>query len=270
VRMYVAAMDPGGRNNPWSLVLVAAYKKVDTDDDVQHEVVLAREWAGTATAPLDQWKTLQEIRALLEPYGVTRVYTDQWSADAIKELALRVGLDVQIRTTVGGVRREGQPANPSTVHKVEMYDGMAQVFAQRLISIPDVRALISDLLSIRRVATRNGVSYELPTSTGGRHCDLASALALALHMVPGAAMARAQQSSAQRMLRMAANLSLVASAHGFNDPVNTAGMSRDRREEVLSNIANGRPAGETLWSRIAAVEAKERAALAAKKEGEAA
>ena len=195
-RLYIAAMDPGGRANAFTLVIIAAYR--DEQEVTRHEVVLAKQWMGATAAPLSYERVLGEIAKILASYGLQVVFTDQFSADALRALGARLSVDVRIRTVVGGNQREDKPVNPNIVHRNDMYETMGGIFATRAITIPDDRVLINDLLSVSRVTTRTGIAYDLPQTADGRHCDYAAALALALAMLPSYAQTRQAEARRRR------------------------------------------------------------------------
>jgi hypothetical protein len=262
----VAAMDPGARGNAWTLALLASSRDADGTD--RFEVAIAKEWRGSSMAPLSPGHVLTQIRQLLAPWGLRRVYTDQHSADAIRDLGARVGLEVSIRTVVPGNQREDRPVNPLTIHKNDMMEGLAAAFQTRVMSIPDDRTLISDLLSIRRVVTRMGVSYDLPTTADGRHADYAPAIAMALAIFPGSqerARAVAFQAQTDRYDAMWALLGRAP------DPPAVAEMSPAKRDAALRHLASGGSEDaihETIWTRIARVQQQERDAAQAARAAE--
>jgi len=183
---YVAAMDPGTRGNSWTLVVVGGWQ--DADGVARYEVALAREWKGSSEWPLVPSEVLKQIASLIFPYHkCAKVFTDQHSADAIRDAGSRIGLDVQIRMVVAGNAPElaatGKPPKKGTVYRNDMYETMAGIFASEAITIPDDRTLVADLLSVRRVNGRS-TTYDLPSSADARHCDYVPALALALSMFP--------------------------------------------------------------------------------------
>ena len=157
---YVAAMDPATRGNAWTLALV-------TRDGARRRVALVREWVGSTVAPLVPSAVLAEIAAVLRPYRVDVLHTDQWAADALREHASAVGLVLRDHT-IGAADR------------VEMYTSLGARLDEGVVELaPDAQAR-ADLLSVRRVATPSGVAIRLPKSSNGRHADHAASLAMAL------------------------------------------------------------------------------------------
>ena len=56
------------------------------------EVVLAREWRGVPGTPLDPDVVMGDVAALVAPYRVGTLHTDQWSADVLRVVARQHGL----------------------------------------------------------------------------------------------------------------------------------------------------------------------------------
>jgi len=160
---YVATMDPGTRGNSWTLTIGACTK---ADGLVKHKAVaLARQWTGSRLAPLSPEQVLREIATVCAPYRVTSVRTDQWSADALADLARRAGLSLVFDTI-------------TAARKVELYEALRLTLEQDELELPPVPLVREDLLKVRKRITQNGVSIELPRTSDGRHADYAPALAL--------------------------------------------------------------------------------------------
>lgn len=165
---YGAAMDPGTRSNAWTLAIRTARmvkgKRIES-------IVKVRQWQGSKAAPLSPDAVLKEIAAELAVYGVRDVTTDQWAADALADIARRHGLHVYDVTI-------------TSASKLEMFEGMRQLLADEAVELPENQQLRADLLLVKKVIGRHGVSVLLPTTPDGRHCDYAMAVAqaLALHV----------------------------------------------------------------------------------------
>ena len=159
---YVAAMDPATRGNAWTLVVSTCL-----DAHRRHAVALAREWLPRAGSPLSPSAVLREIAAVLRPYGVTSVRTDQWSVDALSEVARGVGLSLHEMTL-------------SSADKFELYDGMRVKLEEGLVELAPVRQLRDDLNRVKRKVTVTGLAIELPGTADGRHCDFAPSVVLSL------------------------------------------------------------------------------------------
>jgi hypothetical protein len=160
---YVAAMDPAMRGDAWTLV-VGTRRWVD--GKVKRSVVLAKEWRGTVSAPLDPDVVLLEVKRAVGDYGISVVYSDQASADALKAIGRRHELSVVIE--------------PSThAGNLARYESLSTYLADEQVEIPPDPQLRADLLSVRKRLTSNGFTIELPR-TGDRHADYAPAVALCL------------------------------------------------------------------------------------------
>lgn len=156
---WVAAMDPssgGSKRNAWTLVLARAL--ADGNVLVGH----AEEWRGLS--PDD---TLQKIGDLLERFGLSEVFSDQYSAAALNDLARKRGFTVTQRTTTAAT-------------KLAMFDDLAALVSSKRIGIVKHLGLLSDLAAVRRRITQAGASIHLPKTTDGRHCDFAPSVALAV------------------------------------------------------------------------------------------
>jgi hypothetical protein len=161
---YVAAMDPGTRGNAWTLVVVTRMRREGRALSV---CVLARQWQGSKSDPLDPDKVLGEVALELKAYGLRDVWTDQLAADFVRSIGLRHDLGVCPEVTTAR-------------SKNEMFESMRMRLADSGLEIPDDPTVRADLLSIRkRVATSGGFTIELPRTADGRHADYAPALALA-------------------------------------------------------------------------------------------
>ena len=165
---YTAGMDPATRSNAWALVVVG-FKPSD-DGEVsgdRYVVVRTRQWLGSSREPLKAKEVLPEIAAELKEYGIDEVYTDQFGADLLKEIAEDCGLTVTLDTD-------------TTAEKDNRWiDFRGRVLSGAIELSPD-EVLRSDLLSARKRLTPNGIKVELPVTRDGRHADFAPAVVLAV------------------------------------------------------------------------------------------
>lgn len=157
---YRAAMDPATRGNGWTLV-------VTTRHGGKKHVVLAREWVGSKIAPLSPRDVLTEIAAVLKPYRITTIDSDQHLGDALKDLAHDVGLHLRI-------------VNWTEKEKTAKYMAFKTKLASDDIRFPGDKVLRGDLLQVQKRSTTNGVKIVLPKTSDGRHCDYMPALILAM------------------------------------------------------------------------------------------
>lgn len=179
---YAAVMDPATRGNGWPLIVYTR------DQRGRVVVVFAKEWIGTSAAPTNIRATLTEITSILASYGIDSVTTDQWSSDAIREIAEELGL-VVIQKTIGGP------------DKVEGYTELETWVREKLIALPPDRTLRQDLLRVKKRPLAVGFSMVEPKTKDGRHCDYASALARIPLLYLATDAAQADPPSAQEALR---------------------------------------------------------------------
>jgi hypothetical protein len=163
---YAAWMDPATRNNAWTLV-VCSYSAARG-----YSVALARQWQGTATEPLSTRAVMRDVAASLAEYHLGWVGTDQYMGDALVDVGAEEGLSVVVEPETAATRYQ-------RIHAIA-----TQLAAGRLSLPPTTsdsgRLVFRDLVSVKRRLTQGGVTYVLPLSTGGRHCDYVPSLAGAL------------------------------------------------------------------------------------------
>lgn len=157
---YSAAIDPASRTNSWTLVVVGRYR------DGVYRIAKLAQWTPQFDKPLRPGEVLDEIAELVRPYpGAHQIATDQWSADAIADLARERGLTVWNKPWDAG-------------RKVTVFGDLKTAMQERRIVLLDDAQLRDDLKNVRRVTTQQGVAIRL-VATGRRHADYAPALALA-------------------------------------------------------------------------------------------
>jgi hypothetical protein len=157
---YRAAMDPATRGNGWTLVIV-------TRQGNRKKVVYTEEWRGSRAQPLSPKAVMIEMSAILKEYGITSIDTDQYSADAIKDIAKDQGIFVrQVTMTDREKNRKWMS------FKAKMALGEVEISADRKFR--------ADLLHVKKKSTSSGIKIILPTTPDGRHCDYAPSLLLAM------------------------------------------------------------------------------------------
>lgn len=161
---YVAVIDPATRGNAWTLMLLA-----NTGGGMVH-VALIRQWIGSTAKPLSPRGVLAEIAGILKPYNVTTVNSDQWSADAIRELALDVGLYLKDHAI-------------NALNRSDQFMSLRARISGRKIAFPREPMLMKDLGGVRKRATTAGLAIDLPMTADGRHCDYAACLGLGILLV---------------------------------------------------------------------------------------
>jgi hypothetical protein len=164
-RDYAAAMDPATRGNSWTLVIVDRAQFVDDHGMAKHKtrVVLNTQWTGNQLTPIRPRQVLGEIAEILKEYRLDWVYTDQWSADAIKDIGLEVGLAIL-------------PEQWKQQEEVTKYLGLRALMTEGLIEIPNDPILQKDLRLVHRVVNQRGLAIHLAETADGRHCDFTPAL----------------------------------------------------------------------------------------------
>jgi hypothetical protein len=220
-RKYMVGVDPGTRGNAFAMILLSA--ATFDGGEVRYQVVMAREWRGTPSAPLSPWETFRQIRNLIAPYGDPLVVTDQHSADAYQDICVRLGVRLKI-------------APITAQNRSELFESIKGVFATGAIEIPPDRTLQNDLASVRRRLTVTGIGYDLPRTGDGRHGDYVPALALALVHMGGASEARAAAHAAERARK---SMYIGALLGGTLPPAVAWSMPAGDRTEALYALANG-------------------------------
>lgn len=161
--VYGAAMDPATRGNGWTLAVTRLEWGAKGPRTV---VVLARQWIGSSAAPLSPDAVLGQIAGVLKPYKVDVISTDQWAADALKDIAFRYKLALKDEAV-------------TSARKTEMFDSLHSLISDDRLELPPLPELASDLRRVRRVVNQHGITVDLPRTSDGRHCDYASVVALA-------------------------------------------------------------------------------------------
>jgi len=157
---YIASMDPGTRANAWTLVIATrkGNKKI---------IAYAQQWQGTAMEPLRPREVLKEVAAACFKYGIAWAITDQYAADALKDLAEAHGLELVIEPW-------------TRQNKIDLFMELQSQFQQGNVEIPPDQYLIKDLRLVKRRVTQSGISIIFPETADKRHCDYAPAVARAL------------------------------------------------------------------------------------------
>lgn len=164
---YVATLDPATRKNAWTLIVLCQPKEGEL------KVAFHHQWMGSKSAPLRPRIVLQEIARMLEPYGVTDVWSDQASFDALRDLADEVHLSLMLDDfSESGWR--------TVARELEKH------VSEHTLELPPDAALRADLLGMMKKLTRLSWTIWLPTTSDGRHGDYAPALCLAVKHAPPA------------------------------------------------------------------------------------
>jgi hypothetical protein len=156
---YVAAMDPATRGNAWTLGIGGL-----SPTGVKR-LAYARQWQGSAAEPLSPELVFEDMVQCLRDYRVDKLYTDQWSFDALADIAAKHGVRLMA-------------VQSSTQGSVHWFTSLRNDLIDRKVTLLDLPDMAPDLKRVQRKVTQNGVSIHLPRTNDGRHCDYASMLAL--------------------------------------------------------------------------------------------
>lgn len=158
---YTAAIDPATRGNSFTLVVATGSGRK------QKAIVMAKQWTGSAVAPLSPKAVLQEIAFLLKAYRVRVLDSDQYMGDALRDLAMEAGLVLV-------------PHAWTSTERTKRYLTLRTMFETGEVELPPDPTVRMDLQRVIRRYTTSGVSIELTKSGDGRHADYAPAICMAL------------------------------------------------------------------------------------------
>lgn len=165
---YAAKMDPATRSNAWTLVIVSRRGR-------KKRVVYNAQWQGTSLAPLSPKAVLLEVQAALAAYGLDWTYTDQWSADSIKDLAQELRNSEGVPIPIDIIIEEF-----TDKERTNCYLSLAESMKAGDIELPNDPVMHKDLKLTKKKPTNRGPTIHLTKTTDGRHCDYSPALAGAL------------------------------------------------------------------------------------------
>jgi len=158
---YTAAMDPGTRGNSWTIVIV-------TRRGLKKIVAFIDQRTGSQVEPLSPREVFAEWAPIFRKFGITSIDTDQYMADALRDIAFEFGLFlhyVQIQES----------------RKYLRYLAIKMKMAEREIELPSDTYFRADLQRVkRRPMVSGGFKVILPATPDGRHCDYAPSMMLAL------------------------------------------------------------------------------------------
>jgi hypothetical protein len=164
VPQYVAAMDPAFRHDSFGFCIL--------HKDATNGIVLdlLRQWEPIKGTKLNPKEVLAEINQILNEYGLSHVYTDQYQFESLQALALDLGLMIE------GVDFTNRS-------KAKIYGNLHQIINQgKLVLLdPDLSqpaaTLVREIAQLERRMTPTGaIQIKAPE---GKHDDMATVLALA-------------------------------------------------------------------------------------------
>ena len=161
---YEAACDPGTRGNAFTLA-VATMRM--TPLGMRRSIVLAREWRGSTARPLSPKAVLGDMAPVLKPYRIDVLWSDQYSGDALRDIAADLGLSLV-------------PVATTQASKNDMFKNAQTLIRTDQVDLPPDPQVKQDLLGIRRRFTRSGSTIELAKTPDGRHSDHAPSIATVL------------------------------------------------------------------------------------------
>lgn len=187
---YVGSIDPATRGNGWTFTLGTCDGLGGPGGALpSYAVAYHREWRGSKMAPLKADHVFEQIAEVCQRYGVTSLYTDQYSVDALAVVAAQYGITLICEQL-------------TTTEFTERVETLRQCVSQRRMSLPNDKTMRYDLLQVRRRATPTGYRAALATTPDGRHCDYVPVLALLMgHMPdPPVQLTRVREHRLQRLL----------------------------------------------------------------------
>ena len=163
---YSAAMDPATRRNAWTVAVVTKDTKV--------RVAYARQWIAQGGVPLRPKAVFSDIATDLMPYGINTIITDQWSIDAMRDVALEAKMADGKAWPIYLIEE-----NLNAQQKNDAYGKIKTLLEEDEYELHPDPLLRDDLIRVKRRTTQQGISIVLPVTNDGRHCDFAPPLALA-------------------------------------------------------------------------------------------
>lgn len=176
--VYVCAGDFGFRGNATTIVVARAIRLGRERHRV--EISAAWEWKGSKQAPLSPALVFADAKSKVQPFGIRDVYCDGHSFDACADIASPLGLRL---------------VQKNVSERDAAYAALGTAIANGPEAIELAPNVSSDLKSIRRIVTPNGMRIQLPITPDGRHADFAPSVALAVLAANGRA-----QSHTSKML----------------------------------------------------------------------
>ena len=157
---YVAAMDPAFRHDTFAFTIC----HMDAEGKVVQD--LLRTWTPDSKLKqrLDPAAIMAEIGALVQHWGISLVYSDQYQLEALQQLAL------QHRFTIIGRDFTGQS-------KAKMYGSLLHLLRTNKLQLLDIPVIITQLTQLQKKL--NPMGHVQISAPPGKHDDVASVIALA-------------------------------------------------------------------------------------------
>ena len=157
-QLYVATLDPAFRRDAFALII----GHISQGSFVQDYV---HAWRGAKDEPLRPGAVLDEVVGITKTYGINVVATDQYSNEALTEMAQTRGMILDY--------------SPLTLSlKQQMWTEFNYLLNQHKMSLIDHPQMIDELLKMERIITKLGNHQYMGAGTRD---DLAMATALCVH-----------------------------------------------------------------------------------------
>lgn len=163
---YVAAMDPGFRNDSFTFCIVHKDEKNNIVVDV------LRRWTPMKGQKNDPKMILTQIKQLADQYKVDIVYSDQGQLESLQALAL----DMDLMVVGEDFTSKSKPKILNTLQQI--------INQQKLITLddtlsPEAKVLNQELIQLER--TQTGMGNMKIAAPNGKHDDMAMVMALACY-----------------------------------------------------------------------------------------
>jgi hypothetical protein len=159
-KRYVAVMDPAATTNAWT------FGVAESPDNRKFTVVYTRQWKAAKHESLSPKAVLTEIKDICDAYKVPSVLTDQYSSDALRDIAADLGLGLaSLAITVA--------------NKTRMWLALLTRAESGLLDVPNVPNMRQDFMNVvKRLGRGTQPQIVLKQTADGRHADYAAMLAL--------------------------------------------------------------------------------------------
>ncbi len=157
---YIAALDPAFRQDSFAFTIIHHDPLLGM---VQDRFIL---WEPQMGAPLNPVEVLDQVSTVLNEFGISAVYSDQYQLESLQQLAQ------QRKFTIIGVDFTGQS-------KAKIYGSLEMLVKQRRIRLLDDPTLYQQLVQLEKRRTPNGtIQISAPP---GKHDDGPAVLAIAVY-----------------------------------------------------------------------------------------